>query len=399
MRITDMFAKKIERDIRGVVTVDQDDKQNAIQEVEEYVVTSELEKYFGIFFENYKKGISGSTVKTGVWISGFFGSGKSHFIKILSYLLDSSKEFDGKRPIDYFKHDNKIKSAMILADMELAMNVPTDVILFNIDSKSSADSKSHKEPITEVFLKVFNEMQGYCGSYPFLAEFERELDKEGKYGAFKEKFLETSGSVWEDKRQAFYFIQDKIVKTLVELGYYSEEAARNWCKNGSKEYEVSIDMFTDMVKDYCASKGSKHHIVFMVDEIGQYIGQNSPMMLNLQTIVEQLGDKCRGQAWVVVTSQQNIDDIIDVKGNDLSKIMGRFDTRLSLSAAFADQVIKERILKKGDSASTMLKLLYDEKETVLKNLLYFNDKSEKRNFADREEFALEIGRASCRERV
>ena len=83
MQIKDMFEKRIERDIKGVIKVGQSDEENVYQELDEYVVTKELLKHFRDFFDNYEKGINGSTDKMGVWISGFFGSGKSHFLKIL----------------------------------------------------------------------------------------------------------------------------------------------------------------------------------------------------------------------------------------------------------------------------------------------------------------------------
>ena len=108
MIIKQMFAKPIDRDIKGVIKVGQDDDSNIKQELEEYVVTRELLKHFSDFFASYKKGIVGNTDKMGVWISGFFGSGKSHFLKILSYLL-ANKEVDGKTAIRYFSDDGKIK--------------------------------------------------------------------------------------------------------------------------------------------------------------------------------------------------------------------------------------------------------------------------------------------------
>ena len=107
MMIKDLFAKRIDRDIKGVIKVGQDDSSNVRQELEEYVVTRELQKHFAEFFASYKRGILGTTDKMGVWISGFFGSGKSHFLKILSYLL-ANKNVDGKAAIDYFIDDQKI---------------------------------------------------------------------------------------------------------------------------------------------------------------------------------------------------------------------------------------------------------------------------------------------------
>ena len=118
MQIKDMFAKKIDREIQGVIIVGQGEETNVAQELEEYVVTRELQKHFADFFSSYKKGINGNTAKMGVWISGFFGSGKSHFLKILSYLLDN-KQVGDKRALDYFIDDKKIIDPMVLADMNL----------------------------------------------------------------------------------------------------------------------------------------------------------------------------------------------------------------------------------------------------------------------------------------
>ena len=387
MQIKNMFEKQIDRDIKGVIKVGQSDEENIYQELDEYVVTKELLKHFRDFFENYEKGIGGYTDKMGVWISGFFGSGKSHFLKILSYILQNS-EVEGKRAIEYFTDGKKIEDPFLIAKMTKAGTISSDVMLFNIDSKGSAKVGSGKEAIVEVFMKVFNEMQGYCGSIPYLAEFERQLDNEGKFEEFKERFEAIAGAQWEKKRQAFAVIQDKIVKTIVDMDFMSEEAARNWCKNAKGSYDLSIEKFVSLVQEYCTKKGSNHHVVFLVDEIGQYIADDTQLMLNLQTIVEDLGTACKGKAWVIVTSQEDIDSITKTKGNDFSKIQGRFDTRLSLSASNVDEVIRERVLKKNETAKQTLKLLYEQKESIIKNLITFTaDTADKKLYTDKTDFA------------
>ena len=386
MNIEQMFAKPIDRDMKGVIKVGQDDDLNIRQELEEYVVTRELQKHFRDFFDSYKKGVIGNTDKMGVWISGFFGSGKSHFLKILSYLL-ANKTIDGKTALEYFKDDNKIKDPMVLADMELAASVSTDVVLFNIDSKGEQNGKQDKDAIVSVFLKVFNEMQGFCGAIPHLADLERNLTEHGKYETFKKSFEDSFGTPWEEARNDFDFIQDDVVDALTAIDFMSEEAARNWCERSTTEYSISIERFADMVKKYIDKKGNNHHVVFLVDEIGQYIGDDSKLMLNLQTVTEDLGTKCGGKAWIIVTSQQDIDAVTKVKGTDFSKIQGRFDTRLSLSSANVDEVIRERILKKTSVATQTLQLYYDQKETILKNLILFNDGAEKKLYEGRSNFA------------
>ncbi|WP_368243905.1 BREX system P-loop protein BrxC [Clostridium tertium] len=384
IKLKSMFYKPIDRDIKGVIKVGQDDDENIKQELEEYVVTGELNKHIDRFFEAYKTGIIGNTDKNGVWISGFFGSGKSHFLKILSYLL-KNKNIDSKNAINYF--DDKELDSFILANMKAAGDVSSDVILFNIDSKSDSKSKLNKDAIVNVFNKVFNEMQGFCGTMPWLADLERQMTKDGVYEAFKEKFKEISGSEWEKCRSNFYFEEDSIVEALAETTKMSIEAARNWYNKAENNYSLSIDDFATKVKEYCDSKGKNHHVVFLVDEIGQYIGDNTQLMLNLQTVVEDLGTKCHGKCWVIVTSQEGLDEFTKVKGNDFSKIQGRFNTRLSLSSANVDEVIKKRILRKTEGATSHLKALYEQKESIIKNLLTFNETAEMKLYKNSEDFA------------
>lgn len=387
MQIKEMFTKPIDREIQGVIIVGQGEETNVSQELEEYVVTRELQKHFADFFEAYKKGIVGNTNEIGVWISGFFGSGKSHFLKILSYILDN-KEVDGKGAIDFFEEDHKISDAFVLADMKLAAETPTDVVLFNIDSKSDSNGKQNKDAIVNVFLKVFNEMRGFCGSLPHLADLESQLIDVDKYEAFKKAFENEYGSEWEVSRHKFDFIQDDVVEALVQINFMSESAARNWCEKATETYRISIEDFAKRVKAYIDKKGNNHHVVFMVDEVGQYIGDDSNLMLNLQTVREELSKECKGKAWVVVTSQQDVDSIMKVKGNDFSKIQGRFATRLALSSANVDEVIKKRILEKNDTGAQTLRLLYEQKATIIKNLIVFNDGVEKKLYSDENDFAL-----------
>ncbi len=386
MKIQEMFAKPIDRDIKGGIKVGQGEDSNVKQELEEYVVTRELQKHFAEFFSAYKKGILVNTDKMGVWISGFFGSGKSHFLKILSYLLEN-KLVDGKNAIDYFVEDNKISDGMVLADMKLAAETSTDVILFNVDSKGAASGKQDKDAIVSVFLKVFNEMQGFYGANPHIADLERKLSYDGRYDEFKDKFEDLNGDSWVEARNEFDYSQDDVVDVLVDMDIMSEEAARNWCEKAFSPYNISIEEFAKLVKKYIDRKGKNHHVVFLVDEIGQYIGDNSRLMLNLQTVTEDLGTECKGKAWIIVTSQQDIDSVIKVKGNDFSKIMGRFDTRLSLSSANVDEVIRRRILEKTPVAAQTLSVLYDDKATILKNLILFNDGIEKKLYSGRENFS------------
>lgn len=369
MLLRHMFNKDIGREIRGVIKVAQDDEETRFQELEEYVVTRELLKRLSLFYQNYQKGIDGYTDEMGVWISGFFGSGKSHFLKILSYLLEN-KAVKGKKPIELF--EDKVADSLVYADMQRAARLPCETILFNIDSKSPMGIKSDKEAILKVFVKVFYDHLGYYGDDLKVAELEKYLKKEGALEKYQDSFASIKGEPWLERRNCFLFDEDAVVEALIKSTGMSEQSSRNWFNHNSGS-NISIGQFAREVQEYIESKGDNFHLVFLVDEIGQYIGDNSELMLSLQTVAEDLGVYCKGKAWVIVTSQEDIDLVTNVKGNDFSKIQGRFKTRLSLSSASVDEVIKKRILEKNDFGKDKLSLIYHDNSAVLRNLIHFSE--------------------------
>ena len=279
MKIYDMFQKDIDRQINGVIKVMQTDDENRRQELEEYVITRELRKHFGSFYDHYEQSVDGATDQMGVWISGFFGSGKSHFLKILSYLL-ANEEIGGKRAIDYFE-DKFSFDPLRYAMMRRVSEVPTETILFNIDAKSPMGKD--QDAILRVFTKVFYEHCGYYGDDMKVAALERFLDRQGRLEAFKAAFEAVNTEPWATAREAFAFWEDDVVAALTRTAGMSENAARNWF-NGEETAEMSIERLGREIAEYVDGKAPNFHLVFLVDEIGQYIGDNSGMMLNLQTL-------------------------------------------------------------------------------------------------------------------
>lgn len=367
MQIRSMFQKDIDRPINGVIKVMQTDEENKRQELEEYVITRELRKHFGSFYSHYEQSVGGTTDKMGVWISGFFGSGKSHFLKILSYLL-ANDVVAGRHAVDYFE-EKLAYDPLQYEVMRRVSRVPTETILFNIDAKSPMGKDD--SAILRVFAKVFYEHCGFYGDDLKVAEFERFLSRQGWLAAFREAFEEINGQAWESAREAFAFWEEDVVQALLRVTTIGEQAARNWF-NGEESAQMSIDRLAREIEEYVKSKPEDFHLVFLVDEIGQYIGDNSGLMLNLQTVVEELGSRCAGKVWVIVTSQEDIDSVTHVKGNDFSKIQGRFNTRLSLSSASVDEVIKRRLLEKTPEAAQLLTLGYRQNASVMRNLFAFS---------------------------
>lgn len=367
MKIQSMFQKDINRPINGVIKVGQDDSEILRQELEEYIITKELHRHFDTFFENYSKAINQPTDKVGVWISGFFGSGKSHFLKILSYLLTNST-VDGKKAVEFFK--DKSDDPMMYANVVRCANIPTESILFNIDIEGPVQKEN--TAVLRVFAKVFYNHLGFYGEDLKTAKLERFVEQKGKTNEFRKAFEEINGSSWVESRASCAFFEDHIVSVMQSVLGMSENAARNWF-NGEENADMSIKTLVEEIKSYVDGKGKDFRLLFCVDEVGQYIGNDSNLMLNLQTIVEAVGSKCHGKVWVMVTSQEAIDSIIKISGDDFSKIQGRFNTRLSLTSNSVDEVIKKRILEKTEDADRLLEHVYDKEHAVLKNLFTFNN--------------------------
>ena len=156
---------------------------------------------------------------------------------------------------------------------------------------------------------------------------------------FKEKYEEISGTPWEEGRNDDFFGEDNFVETAKEVLGMSEEAARNLYQNKADQYSLTVEDFAVRVREYIEAQGKNNNLVFMVDEVGQYIGNSSELILNLQSIVQCLGTECNGHAWVVVTSQEAIDSVAkNLRANDFFiKMFGcetSFKNNVKLSLIF-----------------------------------------------------------------
>jgi hypothetical protein len=397
MLIKNLFERDIFRPINGVVKADQLDDSSVWQELDEFVITRELDQHFRKFISWYLEAVDQEKKpdpagKMGIWISGFFGSGKSHFLKVLSYLLQNRTHIhngESKQAVEFFQ--SKVKDAMLFGDIKRAVVGNTDVILFNIDSKADHGSGTGRDLILRVFLKVLNELQGYSGDYPHIAHMERYLESKGNLNAFQTAYEKYTGLNWLKERDAYQFNRDEVVKALGETLGQSQSAAEKWIDGAEDNFSISVENFCKWVKEYLDSKGPQQRIMFLVDEVGQFIGNDSHLMLNLQTITEELGTICLRRAWVVVTSQEDMDaaigDMGKTKKQDFSKIQGRFFPPLSLSSANVDEVIQSRLLAKRPAVIGELEAAFKQRGDILKSQLTFkNCGMTFRQFKDTEDF-------------
>ncbi len=178
---------------------------------------------------------------------------------------------------------------------------------------------------------------------------------------------------WIEERDGYPFYQDDVEKALSDALGLSPDAAHKWFEGSEATFSVSVENFCHWVKEYLDSQDAQRRILFLVDEVGQFIGSDTKLMLTLQTITENLGTICKGRAWIIVTSQADMDAVLgelsSSKANDFSKIAGRFKTRLSLSSSNTDEVIQKRLLRKTPEAAAELQAVFAQKGDILKNKL------------------------------
>ena len=371
MILKDFFSNDINRSIETVIKAD--DQEHILDEVVEYVVTNEVAQKTRDFFSAYND-YHGAN---GVWISGFFGSGKSHLLKILSYVLEN-KEYDGYKLGELFA--DKIKEDAILkADILHATRIPSESILFNIDQQAQITNKQEEDALLKVFYKVFYDQLGYFGSQRHVAEFERWVDNEGHYKKFQEKYEKETGEFWSNARRKYFSptVKKAIGLVLSKIMGGSADDYTEIIETLRKDSTISIDDFCDKINDYIKTKPKGFRLNFFVDEVGQFISDNTKLMLNLQTIAETLATKTKGNSWIFVTSQEDMERVVGdmnkTQQNDFSKIQARFKLKIPLSSANVDEVIEKRLLDKTEPAKEILKSVWKNEQSTMETLLAFSE--------------------------
>ncbi|WP_291442034.1 BREX system P-loop protein BrxC [Desulfovibrio sp.] len=380
MNLGNIFAKPVDRPIEGVIKAD--DEASLRLEVEEYVLTNEVEKQLESFLGAYNH-YEGAN---GVWVSGFFGSGKSHLLKILAMLLEN-RQIDGVSTLDLFLPkcgDNEI----LRGDLKRTANIPSKSILFNIDQKADVISKAQLDALLAVFVKVFDEMCGYYGKQAYIAQFERSLDHEGLLEAFCLEFEKEAKNSWEWGRSRPTRVADQIDNAYNKI---TGQNQKDVLDKHRQDYRLSIEDFAEQVYAYIKRQSPNFRLNFFVDEVGQYIAENVKLMTNLQTIAETLATKCRGRAWVIVTAQEDMGTVVGEmgkqQGNDFSKIQARFANRMKLTSADVAEVIQKRLLMKTDEGVRLLSDIFHSQSNNFRTLFDFADGSQTyRNYQDQDHF-------------
>jgi len=382
MLLEQLFDKPVDRAIEGVIKAD--DEVRLYVELDEYVVTNEVSKRLDEFLQAYLdyKGANG------VWISGFFGSGKSHLLKMLALLLQN-KPIDGTEyPLDIFlKKPPFDEGGMQAEDLKRAVAIPSESILFNIDQKADVISKTELDALIAVFVKVFDEHCGYYAKHAYIAQFERELDADGQFEAFQNAFASLAGRDWDAGRMRAKQMGKHIDQAYSQVTGTEVTGILDKYRD---DYRLSIEDFAEQVNDYIQTKEPNFRLNFFVDEVGQYIAENVKLMTNLQTVAESLATRCQGRAWVVVTAQQDMSSVLGEgaqQSNDFTKIQARFNNKMPLNSQDVAEVIQRRLLAKRKEHTQALTDLYQKHSNNFKTLFDFADGSTSyHNFNDSDHF-------------
>jgi hypothetical protein len=380
MELKTIFERDVGRPIEGVIKAD--DEASLKNELEEYVLTNEVAKRLDLFLDAYNN-YHGAN---GVWVSGFFGSGKSHLLKMLALVLEN-RAVDGATALELFRP--KVQGDKLLAAaLEKAVAIPSKSILFNIDQKADVISKSQSDALLAVFVKVFDEACGYYGKQPYIAQFERELARDGLFDAFKAEFEQASSHNWEWGRARPARVASFIDQAFSKV---TGQKVADVLDKSRHDYRLSIEDFANHVQEWLSKQPATFRLNFFVDEVGQYVAENTKLMTNLQTVAESLATKCNGRAWVIVTAQEDMNAVIGEmskqQSNDFTKIQARFASRMKLTSADVAEVIQKRLLEKNAQGVQQLSTVYGQQSNNFKTLFDFADGAQTyRNFRDAEHF-------------
>lgn len=387
MKLQEIYARQITRDIDPTAVVSKLRDEVINQEIEEYVFTDDLLEHLNSFLETL---LTSPLDKTGVWINGYYGSGKSHFLKFIYYCLNHKNR---DKALDVFqKAVRESKSLLEVSDAKVKEikskldDFTIETIMFNIDTVSGRTDD--EEAITKILLNQLNHFRGYNDVYVPLARLEKLLEERGKFNEFKVLIKEQLEADWTAKAPDLVesFLSDvlSVANQLIGIDMDSTRAAIERSIEGNDD--VTVSKLVAEIKEFLTSKPVNYRLVFMLDEVSQYIGANLNLLLNLQSIIEELGTHCRNKVWMVCTAQQELKDLIDNAGmTDYGKIMARFNTKLPLQSTDASYITKKRVLDKKSEGIGAVSDFFEANKGIIENQ-FISPHNLYKTYADKNDF-------------
>lgn len=361
-KIGSLFANDVSRTIEEVIKVDQADEDVIASEIAEYVATDSIKRSFIEVLEAYQEAPQKPREGAAVWVSGFFGSGKSSFAKLLGLALEN-RMIKGVPAADRFAKqigDNRLSVVL----KTIGERIPTHAVIFDVSTDRGI--RSGDQMLTEIMYRLFLESLDYAKDID-LAELEIDLESAGRLEEFEAAFKSHYSKEWRDERSLLSFAIGRASAVMSQLDPATFPAADSWGKTRAKP-NVTTGLFADRVVELMARRKKGHSLLIVVDEVGQFVARDVQKMLDLQAIVQQLGLRGRGKFWTVVTSQEKLSELVsglDDKKIELARLMDRFPLQVHLEPSDISEVTSKRVLQKDAKAEATLGKLYDDNRARL----------------------------------
>lgn len=382
MRIAEIFRNEITREIPEVIKVDFGDDDVVANEIDEYVVTDHIAESFERLLDQYEENSRNLDEETNIWVSGFFGSGKSSFAKILGYLL-ANPTVKGRSAKERFLA--RVNSSRIEALLNTVQErVPTHAVF--VDMSTGSNVAREGESVVLPLYRALLQSLGYSRNI-MLAELEFDLETDGELEIFIEAFLrvpDSKGS-WEQRRNVgLARAEASYAMHLLHQELYPQ--ADSWNLQAADPV-IDANWFADRAIELLKRRGQgAERIVFIVDEVGQYVARSVQRIQHLQGLAEALQKK-RGRLWVVVTSQEKLEDVVDsLEGRrvELARVQARFPLRVDLLPADIDEVAGKRVLDKNASGEREVRLVFSPDRHKLSASVRLNSPARAEDLAEDE---------------
>jgi len=361
MQIKELFdgSKDIYRTIEKVITYGASQEQKLKSEISEYVVTESIEEQFERLLEKMQSAMdAGGSNEVGVWVSGFYGSGKSSFTKYLGFALDDSIQIDG---IPFIKHlqDRFTKQTTKQLLATVAKRFPAAVVMLDLASTQLAGASM--EEVSQILYYKILDWAGYSKNLK-IASFERRLKKDGRYEEFLEMFSdEYGGEDWADFRND-PLISEQAVPSIAHKMYPNIIKSEQSFNADSSDWVVFTDQLVQEMIDITKEHSKKEYVIFIVDEVGQYVGSKQSLILNLQGLAENLKKIGDGEVWFLGTAQQRLtedEESAALNSQQLYKLKDRFPIQVDLKANDIKEICYRRLLAKSPAGEDQLNGLFD----------------------------------------
>jgi hypothetical protein len=358
-------GKDIQRTIEKVITYQASQEQRLKAEISEYIVTDSIEQQLEQLLEKMLVAMeSGLSHEIGVWVSGFYGSGKSSFTKYLGLAFDERVTIDGK-PFLRHLQDRLHRPTTKALLSRLAAKFPAAVVMLDLASEQIAGA-SLAEVSTVLYYKVL-QYAGYSRNLK-IAALERRLRKEGRYAAFEQAFQDDTGEKWADY-QNDDLVVDSVVPRLAHKFYPNLFRTDQAFSTASNDIVYLMNDRVQEMIDLVREASGKLNIIFVVDEIGQYVGSQQTKILDLQGLAQNLKDLGHGKVWIVGTAQQTLtedDPRAAINSPELYKLKDRFPIPVALESSDIKEICFRRLLGKSSAGGAELGALFDRHGPALR---------------------------------